>query len=349
MQDASGRNRALDGLRGAACLAVLVTHVLPGTFTPFVTSAVDIFFVLSGFLITKLLLEERERFGRVDVLRFYARRAIRLVPAMYLTVALVVLAGLISRRRTVPVVLNLGNWWRAFEWDPLGPLGHTWSLAIEQQFYLVWPLVLVLGWRWWRVRGVAVLAGVAYVAGFAARQFAVGGERLVNGTDTHADGLLLGALLACAVQSKRWWPQVVRLGVPRVASWVAWVAFTLLAVLGAAPLSPSVSIPLLSALSVMLVGAIVVQPTMSLGRVLAVRPLRRVGRISYGLYLSHFPIMAMLRPVVSTWAVALLTVPLSLVAGALSSALVERPIARRLRPYVRPRGQVAARRGAVAG
>lgn len=196
---------------------------------------------------------------------------------------------------------------------------------------------------------MAVLAGVAYVAGFAARQFAVGGERLVNGTDTHADGLLLGALLACAVQSKRWWPQVVRLGVPRVASWVAWVAFTLLAVLGAAPLSPSVSIPLLSALSVMLVGAIVVQPTMSVGRVLAVRPLRRVGRISYGLYLSHFPIMAMLRPVVSTWAVALLTVPpqpgrgrplvgLGRAAHRASSAAV-----------CAAQGSGGARRGAVAG
>src|SRR6185437_8555828 len=139
---------ALDGLRAVAVAAVVGFHygvVAPGWV------GVDVFFVISGFLITTLLLEESEGHGRISLRRFWGRRALRLGPALLCAIVVALALSLLCTSATrhdtvtgVPwVLLYSGNWVRAMGPNTLGLLGHTWSLAIEEQFYFLWPLVCV--------------------------------------------------------------------------------------------------------------------------------------------------------------------------------------------------------------
>ena len=149
----------LDLLRAAAISSVLLFHCLPFYATGGILGAlsqlreaawcgVDLFFVLSGFLITTLLLEEQARFGRVSFRRFYWRRALRLLPALAaLLVVVALLLAVTGRSReifgdVVPVLLYVMNWTTVAGHNP-GLVSHTWSLSIEEQFYFVWPVVLV--------------------------------------------------------------------------------------------------------------------------------------------------------------------------------------------------------------
>src|SRR5271154_4756056 len=154
---------ALDGLRAVAILTVMLYHVgiIPGGYL-----AVDLFFVLSGFLITSLLITEWDASGRVSFRNFYARRALRLFPALGCVIVASVLIGVIltttggpiaradvhATLEAIPWVLGFaGNWVRAFDSQALvgslGALGQTWSLAVEEQFYLLWPALFVLAMR----------------------------------------------------------------------------------------------------------------------------------------------------------------------------------------------------------
>ncbi|WP_146167812.1 acyltransferase, partial [Micromonospora sp. MH33] len=215
---------ALDGVRALAVAAVLAFHggvaTLPGGFL-----GVDAFFVLSGFLITSLLLAEHRDTGRIDLVAFWGRRVRRLLPALLL----VLLVVLVLSRKLMP-----GTELGALRWDELAALGyvanwrmanrdgdyfaatgspsplqHTWSLGIEEQFYLLWPLLLIplLGWAAKRGAvpprrrlGVAlpvVLLGAAGSALAAAALFTPGApDRVYYGTDTRAVALLVGAALA---------------------------------------------------------------------------------------------------------------------------------------------------------
>ena len=207
---------ALDGIRAVAVAGVVLYHAgarwLPGGFL-----GVDLFFVLSGFLITSLLLAEREATGRIDLPAFWARRARRLLPAAFLVIALSVLAVAIlspgdlpsTRADAIASFLYVNNWhqiladqsyFQAFARPSL--LRHLWSLAVEEQFYLLWPLVMgicvaVLGRR--RTTIVTLVLAVAS-SGLMAVLFTPGRDpsRVYYGTDTHATGLLIGALLAFA-------------------------------------------------------------------------------------------------------------------------------------------------------
>ena len=186
----------LDGLRGIAIGLVLLQHLrVPGMGSAGAVG-VTLFFVLSGYLITSLLLAERAKTGSVSLPRFYVRRARRLLPAL---VALVVVVGVVmavqGRLREYPpsvvlVMLYVGNWFP----DQLGAyLGHTWSLAVEEQFYILWPLAFLLVARWPRVL-LALL-----VVGITGAMFVRGG--VVDpadqaGTIVRGDALLWGCLLA---------------------------------------------------------------------------------------------------------------------------------------------------------
>ena len=203
---------ALDGLRGAAVLSVLLYHtgVLRGGWI-----GVDTFFVLSGYLITSLLLAEHDRTGGIALRAFWGRRARRLLPALFLLLAGVGLFGaLVATAEARSVIrqdlwgaLTYGsNWldivrgsgyWQTFA-QP-SPLAHIWSLAIEEQFYVVWPLV-----AWWALRrgGARRLATVAAAGAVVLAAWAIGlawahasVDRIYLGTDTRAPALLLGATL----------------------------------------------------------------------------------------------------------------------------------------------------------
>ncbi|MGC8633619.1 MAG: acyltransferase family protein [Candidatus Limnocylindrales bacterium] len=206
----------LDGLRAIAVLAVIAYHAdlgwVPGGFL-----GVDVFFVISGFLITTLLLAERERLGHIDLRGFWLRRARRLLPALFLLLATTLtLCVLLApdelaqvRGDTLAALVYVTNWYLVFRqqsyFELMGrpsPLLHLWSLAVEEQFYLVWPLVLTAGLVLLRRRGMLVLsvAGAIGSAIWMAYLYLPGADpsRVYYGTDTHATGLLLGAALALA-------------------------------------------------------------------------------------------------------------------------------------------------------
>jgi peptidoglycan/LPS O-acetylase OafA/YrhL len=204
-----GHQPALDGLRGVAVLAVIGGHAF-AFLTPAGYAGVDIFFTLSGFLITCLLVEEHTMTKRIRFGAFYMRRVLRLVPALVLVLLAYVLFCLLfyqgwERKAGVAgaavALTYMSNWCRAFRLLPLGALNHTWSLAVEEQFYLVWPvlLLLVLHLTGSRRRALVAVAGLAafFVVYRDALTYAgASGERLYNGLDTRADALLIGCCTA---------------------------------------------------------------------------------------------------------------------------------------------------------
>lgn len=205
---------ALDGLRGCAIFAVLLFHsgqpLFRGGFL-----GVDVFFVLSGFLITSILLSEWDLRGAVALRDFYMRRVLRLAPALVVLVLLTVLLrhhlskgfGMPTLSAAAMVLLYLSNWVRAFSGNIfiLGWLGHTWSLAIEEQFYLLWPPILVILLKK-RVRSERMILAVslAAISSLSLRIFflwrGIAEQRIYNGLDTRAEELLAGCILALAVR-----------------------------------------------------------------------------------------------------------------------------------------------------
>ena len=208
--DYLGYEPALDGLRAIAILATITVHAaifLPGpwgVWFPGGWIGVDIFFVLSGFLITRLLADEMRRNDGIGLGRFYIRRVLRLLPAyavMLLAVVLVSACVLHEPGVYRAAMASIGyimNWSRAFGWFPQASLGHTWSLSMEEQFYILWPGAFIL------LRGRRPLAWLlALIAAVVVWRcvLALGGsnpERVYNGFDTHADTLLIGCALAVA-------------------------------------------------------------------------------------------------------------------------------------------------------
>ncbi|SOC58326.1 acyltransferase family protein [Ornithinimicrobium cerasi] len=321
----------LDGLRGVAALVVVVFHVSLGQAVNGY-AGVDVFFALSGFLITWLLLAERDRFGRVSLKQFYVRRLLRLYPALVATCLLVLGLAVVGGavRDVVPGILAalgyVSNWWlRTGGEAPM--LEHTWTLAIEEHYYLIWPL-LITGFfaraRWIRVLAVAV-AAAGVVAVLVPWPGSVDGVRLsyVRGTP-----IVWGSLLAVAIR-RGWLDGAARL-LPWIGALSAVALLTLLVVPWPAPftwMEGFTSIP--GALSILVVAAIVVVP----GSLpwLAWAPLVWAGRRSYGIYLYHFPLLSLLRHHVDVGSIELrmaVGVVATLVVAALSYHFVEKPFLR---------------------
>ncbi|HEX4434401.1 MAG TPA: acyltransferase family protein, partial [Acidimicrobiales bacterium] len=355
---------ALNGLRGVAVIGVVAYHLQIG-WAKGGYLGVDLFFVLSGFLITTLLLEEWTGTGRVNLAAFWGRRAKRLLPALFLVVAalalylvcnalfggpganaLIDLPGL--RGDAIASLLYVNNWHLIFahqsyfaQFSTPSPLQHTWSLAIEEQFYLVWPLLLLVllkfGRRGWRRLGVTVtvVLGVGSSVLMAVLfNPAVDPSRIYYGTDTRLFDLMAGATIAFLAAS-RGQPGA---GARRALHWVGPAAAVVLAAFWVRAGTPG-GLPtnvmfeggflLCAALAGLIVAdARLVEPGW-FARGLAWRPLHFVGTISYGVYLWHWPVIVYLtgaRTGLSTWPLNLLRIAVTLLVSTASYYLVERPI-----------------------
>lgn len=200
-----GWRPGLDGLRGVAVLAVMLYHIKAthGAF-PGGSLGVDIFFVLSGFLITTLLLEERAKTGAVSLLHFYQRRARRLLPALVVFLAVFAAITLVTRQPgtgDLPItgataLLYVFNWVDDFGGAVTPGAGHLWSLSVEEQFYLVWPVALILATRSSRNVLLAVSVAVFLIAASLPAWSGRGYGEMYSGTDFRSQELMAGAILA---------------------------------------------------------------------------------------------------------------------------------------------------------
>jgi peptidoglycan/LPS O-acetylase OafA/YrhL len=343
---------ALDGLRAIAVMSVLAYHFganwAKGGFL-----GVDMFFVLSGYLITSLLLVEWARNGRIQFAAFWARRARRLLPALFLVLIAVVIWARIALNANQWHSIRLDALWTFFysaNWHFIAagqsyfsstpsPLRHTWSLAIEEQFYLVWPLV-VLGsmyfargkhWLLTTVCGVGIVGSLIVLSS----TYTEGHDpsRPYYGTDARASQLLVGALLAILLL--RWNPasRAARLT-------LQWLAAAAAIVIGCAFVFASDKGPVLyhggfllfAVCTAIVVTAIVQETANPLKAGLSLSPMRWIGRVSYGIYLWHWPVAVALTPDrtgISGWKLDLLRVGATFAIAALSFYLVELPIRQR--------------------
>lgn len=348
-----GSNRyhpGLDGLRAVAVLAVIAYHLGFGWASGGLLG-VEVFFVLSGYLITDLLVNEHRRSGRVDLGQFWLRRAKRLLPALFVMLAAVVVwatlvdpARLAAVRSDLPAaVLYVSNWWFIFHhvsyfarFGPPSPLGHLWSLAIEEQFYVVWPLVVVAAFRlarWRRALVALTVLGAAASAVEMALLYVPGGNptRVYDGTDTRAFALLIGAALALLLPRARSFGAVSG-GARRVLGAVGGAALAGIFVLLWRTGEYSTflyrgGMVVLSVLTAVVI-AVTIHPGARLGRLLGAEPLRWLGERSYAVYLWHYPVIVLTTPVGAQPSLArgTLQVASSVVLAGASWRFVEQPV-----------------------
>ncbi|MGH9091473.1 MAG: acyltransferase family protein [Acidimicrobiales bacterium] len=340
----------LDGMRAIAVLAVIVFH-LGFSWARGGLLGVGVFFVLSGYLITDLLVAEYRRRRRIALPRFWLRRARRLLPALF--VMLFVVTGWVTlfdraqlpalRSDLLPGIFYYSNWWFIFQhvsyfaaFGPPSPLGHLWSLAIEEQFYLVWPFLVLAGLTWVGNRRALIAITLVMAAGSAVAMAALYGPgtdptRVYDGTDTRAFALLIGAALALALPRDRAFPPVTA-GARRLLDAVGVVALVGIFVMFWQTSEYSAflyrgGLALLAVLTA-LVTAVVVHPGARLGRWLGWEPLRWVGERSYGIYLWHYPVIVLTTPLNAAPDVlrATLQVAASIGLAALSWRYVEEPV-----------------------
>ncbi|WP_067849066.1 acyltransferase family protein [Alicyclobacillus mali (ex Roth et al. 2021)] len=344
----------LDGLRALAVLAVIAYHVNWGG-APGGLLGVQVFFVLSGYLITDLLVSEWRDTGRIDFKQFWLRRARRLLPALVvMLVAVMIWVYLADRAQFVQFFQDavasffyVSNWWFIFHkvsyFQSFGrqtPLGHLWSLAVEEQFYLIWPLLLLFALKLLKRRGriLAFTGGLALASAVwmaVLYQPGMDPTRVYDGTDTRAFGLLIGAMLAFV------WPSSAfnRPLAPRRRLLLDLVGLlSLLSILWMIwqtneyePFLYRGGLVILSIATAGLV-ACLAHPSTLLGRAFGSQPWRWIGVRSYGIYLWHFPIIALTTPLIDANDFSLIRaawqVALAVVIAALSWRIVEEPIRR---------------------
>lgn len=309
-----GHNPALDGLRALAALAVLGYHFSPWGMDPGGWLGVDLFFALSGFLITSLLIKERAQEGRVSLLRFHKRRLLRIQPALWFFVAIWVLALLVFHEQawfsTVPnlpinphgtlgigvgihgvegVAAQVYNW-VSLTSIHLPPLGQVWSLAVEEQFYLFWPLLLLLIWRYrprWTLRATLLLVMASAVECLFLWHAGAGSNRIYFGTDTRAQALLLGAAGAQLWSSGRLDGLVARRGIGPGLTALGGVAMVYFAFTHHFAVRGLGGLTLIDLSAAVIVVLLVARPGWT-ARCLSVRPLVYLGRRSYAIYLWSY-------------------------------------------------------------
>lgn len=360
------RFEGIDGLRAFAVSVVIAAHSLV-PFMPGGLVGVDVFFGISGFLITFLLLQERERFGSVSLKGFWLRRALRILPALLTVVVVidmlaiaynVVGVGALHLKpqeeitqvlpSTPSVLLYYANWMLVTSHTTwLGWFGPMWSLSVEEQFYVLWPLVLVLVLRY-RDR-LGTLAGICLTVCVVANVWRIttfDGSDLFQTFNTlfRVDMLLLGVLLAIALQAGH--ARVIA----RITRWSVWPAIAWLTLVvvfmpqwgapgaeAAVRLYYFVGLPVVGLSTFSIIGFLVTHQSSRLTALLQWRPIAYIGRISYGMYLWHYAIVHALfhtrMLALGVFAVGMLV---TVGVATLSSRLIERPLYLRFHEALRP-------------
>jgi len=339
---------SLDGLRAIAVLAVMGYHHYL-QFLPGGNVGVDVFFVLSVFLITSLLIGEWTNTSRISLRSFYRRRALRLLPALLTLLSVTEVFALLRlhsdffwsiQKAIVGALLYSANWMRVIDITSMGPLPHTWSLSVEEQFYVFWPPILIILLRHLRRRQIFIALLLASTLVALHRMILWTGEgswhRIYNGTDTRLDELLTGCV-AAFVFSAAWGRNPI---LREILRYSALPSAIFLGILTIRPMSHRTMClygwVLIELSAAIIIFVLVANPSGRCQRILAMQPLVWVGQISYGLYLWHFPIFAKLEQMhLPDGAKTSVMFASTFAAAALSYQFIEKPFLRlksRLQP-----------------
>jgi peptidoglycan/LPS O-acetylase OafA/YrhL len=335
-------------VRGVAIILVVVhhlCHIVPGFLRYFGGGylGVDLFFVLSGFLITSLIIEENDRVGSVSLATFYIRRALRLFPAVAAALLVAVIIGSLfgfsfiefTPLRFASILGYFTNWVRAYEAPDWWFLSHFWSLAIEEQFYLLWPAFLIGLLALPRKAALTIVATLA--TGSAALMIVLylsgtNPQRIYAGSDTRAFQLLTGCLASMMVHGKclpAWLSEKSRNALGSVSLVILAGAFVM-----ARPELPVMYVagyPVVTLCAALLILHVTLDRS-AISRLLQSRILIWFGKRSYGLYVWHFPIFFLIAKLEMPW-LALFAVALVVVACALSYRFIELPFLRMKSQY----------------
>lgn len=344
----------IDGLRAIAVFAVILYHLNVG-FAQGGLLGVGVFFVLSGYLITDILVNQWKQYGNLRLADFWARRARRLLPALLVMLIAVSVFMLITqstellsiRGDFIAALLYVSNWWYIFHhvsyfasFGPPSPLSHLWSLAVEEQFYLIWPFLLLLGLKFIRRKGwlillTLLLATASAVAMAVLYHPGLDPTRVYDGTDTRAFALLIGASLAFMWPSRKLSPTLsakARIVLDSVGTiglvsilYMMWQTNEYETFLYRGGLV------VVSIATAMIIIALA-HPASRLAKVLGCAPLRWLGVRSYAIYLWHYPVIVLTSRSVDTTGVdiprAILQVAVSVLLAAFSWKFIEDPIRR---------------------
>lgn len=336
--------KSLDGLRAIAVLIVLTAHA----GSPYPRSGgvgVDIFFVLSGFLITSILSSEAERFGCICLRNFYSRRFLRLLPCLLLTCFFVTI-WTIATKKYIPVkeiVITLtytANWAYALFNVDLSLLAHCWSLAIEEQYYIIWPFVIVIMERVTKntlLKAIILLSVALLIAMY--RYGVVGyysAARIYFGLDTHMDGLVMGSSLCYFIKKNS-----SDGGITKAKSWVLGYVLVPTAIIlimvimkimtWTDPLMGKIGFWVVASATLVIIADLVAGTHSIIRKPLSLMPVVYIGRISYGIYLWHYPIFMIIKhnyPEINFVYLMPIKFGVSIFVASLSYSLVEVPFLR---------------------
>ena len=362
-----GHQPSLDGIRGIAILAVLAIHFewpwLPGGFF-----GVDVFFALSGFLITTLLLEEQLQSGRISLGRFFMRRVLRLYPALVGLVVVSTVFALLFHRESTPgrdfsvaaaVLLYVANWMSMADTQAwFGGMPHTWSLAVEMQFYVLWAAIIAIVSRRYAgptqrgtlLKVLTVIAGSIVIISATWRAILWAHHanwlRVYLGTDTRLDAIFVGATAALVrlqgVQksSSPWMvnqPRWVIAGLETICFAVIVLLFAV--VHFASPLPGVIDFTIVAIATTVLILTTVLRTDTLFGAIFRLRPLTWIGQISYSLYIWHVPAAKLLRADrlvaagLPPWAAGTVRVVVAVLLAAVSYYAIERTFLRMKRRF----------------
>lgn len=336
----------IDGLRAIAVIMVFAYHLkLP--FAKGGLLGVTVFFVISGFLITRILLQELDSTNTINLRNFWIKRIRRLLPAVLTMITVLIFISAIFNRvlftKTcsdfLSVIFCYNNWWQIFNnvsyFENAGapsPLTHCWSLAIEAQFYLLYPLLLMFLTKFKNKKDrialvTIILAFISLALMWILFDPAKDPSRVYYGTDTRVFSLLFGAFLAFAVEDKnRIWviPAIIRetLGIASLAG----LLFMMITLDGYSSFLYRGGQGIASILTVMVIFSVLNKNSI-LGKVLSVFPFKWIGDRSYGIYLWHYPVILLISGgKKSGWLMIFIEIFLTLIFSALSYQLIETPI-----------------------
>lgn len=338
-----GYRPSLDGIRGLFMLVVMICHAQL-KFIPGGKLSMSVFFVLSGFLITALLMQEWKRTGKISFKQFYYRRALRILPALFALLLVCSLYALTQERNDAiasfksiaATLFYVANWYIALNIGNSGPLTHTWSLSVEEQFYTVLPIFLTVLLclklkKRWMIGLLILLTAAAIIHTVSLWEGDASIRRIYFGTDARIDQFLMGCLIG-VLASWNILPKtrqtILASKIAAIAS-VIFIVFLELTLYEADPFMSRGATTLIGIASAAIIINLISSPVKPLKDFLETPLLVWIGRISYGLYLWHFPIfrqiMALgLHPVLTI----IIEVAITFAVAILSYYFIEQPFLR---------------------